>query len=136
MKFKYQKVNLPHPFSQESFILRPIIAISLRFNKSVIRYEALLDSGADFSIFPIEIAKKLGINLNKSKKIYFSGIDGEPMEGFISKIILEVSDVKYDTKIVFSNLGGKAILGQLGFFDKFIVNFDLIKEEIELKERI
>ena len=30
---------------------------------------------------------------------------------------------------------GFGILGQKGFFDKFVVNFDLVKEEIELKLR-
>ena len=30
---------------------------------------------------------------------------------------------------------GYGILGQKGFFDIFVVKFDLIKEEIELKQR-
>lgn len=135
MKFKYRQVNLSHPFSRKSFILRPIIAVSLKSEKSVIRYEALLDSGADFSIFPVEIADKLGINLNKDKKIYFSGIGDEPMEGIISKIVLEIDNVEINTKVVFSSVNSKALLGQYGFFDKFIVKFDLVKEEIEIKSR-
>jgi len=28
------------------------------------------------------------------------------------------------------------VVGQKGFFDKFIVKFDLIKEEIEIRERV
>jgi len=30
---------------------------------------------------------------------------------------------------------GYGVVGQNGFFDIFVVKFDLIKEEIELKER-
>mgnify|MGYP001607964096 FL=1 len=30
---------------------------------------------------------------------------------------------------------GFGILGQKGFFDIFVVKFDLVKEEIELKEK-
>lgn len=135
MKFKYQKVSLSDPFSSKSFILRPMIPVSLRFGKSVVRYEALLDSGADFSIFPLEIAKKLGINLTKNRKIYFSGFNEEAIEGIISKIVLEIGGVKIDTQVVFSGVSSKALLGQYGFFDKFIVKFDLKKEEIEIKSK-
>lgn len=136
MKFKYQKVNLFHPFSKKPYILRPLIPVSLKSRKSIIRYEAQLDCGADFCIFPLEIANKLGINLDKNRKIYFSGIGSEPLEGFIANIILGIGDVELKTKIVFSSVGSKALLGQYGFFDKFIVKFDLQKEEFEIKSII
>lgn len=94
----------------------------------------MLDSSADFSIFSTEIAAKLGINLNKNKKIYFSGVNGEAIEGTICRIILEIGKASFNTNIIFSNIGTHALLGQYGFFDFFIVKFDLKKEEIELKE--
>ena len=30
---------------------------------------------------------------------------------------------------------GYGVVGQRGFFDKFVVKFDFLKEEVELKER-
>lgn len=135
MKFKYQKVYLPHPFSKTSFILRPIIPVSLKSDKFAVRYEALLDTGADISIFPAELATKLGIDLNKNRKIYYSGFGDEAFEGVISKIILEIGDTRIDTKVVFSNAGNNALLGQYGFFDKFTVKFDLEGEEIEINPK-
>ncbi len=68
--FKYRQINLPSPFSHRKYLLRPIISLGLSYKKSSIRYEALIDSGADFSIFPIEIAQKLGILLKKERIVF------------------------------------------------------------------
>lgn len=81
MKFKYRKTSISSPFSERKTLVRPIIPISLKSGERSLRYEALIDSGAD-------LADQTGI------------------------------------------------LGQYGFFDKFIVKFDLRKEDIEIKGRI
>lgn len=67
MKFPYRKINLKHPFAAKDFILRPIIPVSINYADKTLRYEALIDSGADFNIFPLEIAQKLGIKFKKNK---------------------------------------------------------------------
>lgn len=136
MKFKYRKTSITAPFSKRQILVRPIIPISLQSGEGSLRYEALIDSGADFSIFPLEIAKKLGVNLKKDKKIYFSSATGDLVKGVISKIKLDLGEESFETEIVFADLAEQAgILGQYGFFDKFIVKFDLRKEEIEIKQR-
>lgn len=137
MKFKYRKTSTTSPFSKKKILARPIIPISLKNGGRSLRYEALIDSGADFSIFPTEIAKKLEINLKKRKKIYFSSATGELVQGIINKIELGIGEETFEIFIVFADLAEQTgILGQYGFFDKFIVKFDLIKEEIEIKERV
>lgn len=51
-------------------------------------------------------------------------------------IYLEIGGWKFHTKVVFADLAGNTgILGQYGFFDIFVVKFDLVKKEIELKSR-
>lgn len=136
MKFKYRKINISHPFSRKKYILRPIIPVSVSFKQSSIRYEALIDSGSDFCIFPLEIALKLNVDLNHSKRIHFSGIEDSSVEGHIASILLDVYDVHVKTNVVFADLSSASgILGQNGFFDLFIVKFDLKKEIIELKPR-
>ncbi|MDP3733004.1 MAG: retropepsin-like aspartic protease [Candidatus Daviesbacteria bacterium] len=137
MKFKYRKTSNISPFSKRKILTRPIIPISLRNGEKALRYEALIDSGADFSIFPVEIAKKLNVNIKKAKKIYFSSATGDLVKGTISRIKLDLGRGAFETHIVFADLAEQTgILGQYGFFDKFIVKFDLNKEEIEIKERI
>lgn len=97
------------------------------------RYEALIDSGADFCIFPAGIARKLKIILTKLKKIYFSSATGDLVEGAVSNVYLDIGGESFKTRVVFADLAGNVgILGQYGFFDKFQVNFDLKKKEIEL----
>ncbi len=136
MKFKYRELNLPSPFSKRQKLQRPVIPISLSKNSVSIRYEALIDSGADFSILPAGLAEILKINLSKSPKIYFSSASGDVAEGVISEINLELEGEVFKTKVIFASLPQNVgILGQYGFFDKFVVKFDLIKEEIELRTR-
>ena len=131
MKFPYRKINLKHPFSSKPFILRPIIPISLRFNNRSIRYEALIDSGADFNIFPLEIAENLGIKLERGKKIYFSSVSGDALDGVITDLVLELGSTRVETKVVFAQVGN-GVLGQYGFFDNFQIKFDLKKKEVEV----
>lgn len=136
MKFKYRALNLLAPFSKKQKLLRPVIPISLSYGSISIRYEALIDSGADFSILPAGLAEILRINLDKLPKIYFSGAIGDVTTGAVGEITLILGEKKFKTKVVFATLSGNTgILGQYGFFDKYIVKFDLSKQEIELKNR-
>lgn len=136
MKLKYRRTSSPAPFSKSQNLLRPIIPVSLSISKFSVRYEALIDSGADFCIFPKGIARKLKINLSRSKSIYFSSATGDMVEGFISNLFLDIGEGVSKTKVVFADLHGNAgILGQYGFFDKFQVSFDLKSGGIELKPK-
>lgn len=136
MHFKYRKINLTSPFSKNQ-ISRPIIPISIIFNDKRVHYEALIDSGADFTILPLGLAEILNINPVKSREILFTGVDGGVLKGIIAKVNMEIAGFGYETSIVFAEISGTiGILGQIGFFDKFIIKFDLKKEEIDLKTRI
>lgn len=135
MKFKYRKINLASPFSRK-LIARPIIPISIIYADRRIHYEALIDSGADFTILPMGLAEILDIDPSGSKKISFSGVDGGVLQGIIAKVDLEIAGITFQTDIVFAQISGAiGILGQLGFFDKFIIKFDLQNKEIEIKEK-
>ena len=132
MKFKYRRINLKDPFSKKRYILRPIIPVSLQFKDKSIYYEALIDTGADFCIFPVELAKTLGINLNPNKIIYFSGISGQPLKGFITEVILRIGEINISTKIVFAESNIR-VLGQRGFFDNVDVNLSHSKQIIDVQ---
>lgn len=133
MKFKYRKINLKDPFSNKKYILRPIIPVSLQYKDKSIHYEALIDTGADFCIFPIELATTLGINLNPDKIVYFSGVGGQPLKGFITEVILRIGEINISVKIVFAESGTTRVLGQRGFFDHFDVNLSYQKQIIEIE---
>lgn len=135
MKFGYRRIDLADPFSKKRYILRPIIPVSLKYNASSIRFEALIDSGADFSIFPIEIAHKLNIPINRGKKVYFSGVGWESFEGTIADIFIEIGENRIKTKTVFTEAReNTGILGQKGFFDNFDIKLSYQKQLIEIEK--
>lgn len=140
MKFRYHKLLLDRPstFFGHS-ILKPIIPIKITSGRNEVEYVALIDSGADFCIFDAEIGEYLGLAISEGSRIEFGGIQERGgAEAFLHEVSLNIGGWNYKSKIGFSyNIArqGFGILGQKGFFDIFVVKFDLLKEEIELKER-
>lgn len=104
-----------------------------------VRYAALIDSGANFCIFDAQIGEYLELDIRTGQSIEFGGIqDRGGAIAFLHDINVDIGGWKYKTKIGFSydiSTRGFGVLGQKGFFDIFVIKFDLIKEEIELKER-
>ena len=131
MQFPYKKFKL----ADGTELLKPIIPIGLLFNGKLIRYEALIDSGADFNIFNAEIGELLDINIRAGKKVQFSGIAGKPFEVYLHNLTLEVGGWQYKITAGFSyeiSSYGFGILGQKGFFDLFRVKFIFSKGTIEI----
>lgn len=140
MKFFYSKISLPHKSKVlGGAILKPIIPVKIVVGGKTIRYSALVDSGADFCIFDAEIGEALGLDIRSGEKEIFGGIQGRGgAEAFFHGVELNIGGWEYKTIVGFSYdiaKFGFGVLGQKGFFDIFVVKFDLLKEEIELKER-
>jgi hypothetical protein len=140
MKFYYSKVLLPVKSEiLGSSILKPIIPVKIIVGDKVIRYSALVDSGADFCIFDAEIGENLGLDIKSGKRELFGGIQARGgAEAYFHEVKLNVGGWEYKTIVGFSYdiaKHGFGVLGQKGFFDIFMVKFDLLKGEIELKER-
>jgi len=140
MKFPYLKLSLPQRSEFfESTILKPIIPLKISVEGEELRYAALIDSGADFCIFDAEIGEYLGLDIKSGKREEFGGIQERGgAEAFLHNITINIGGWNYKTVVGFSYdiaKHGFGILGQKGFFDIFVVKFDLLKEEIELKER-
>lgn len=66
-----------------------------------------------------------------------SGITGEESFYYLHPITIKVGGWPLKINAGFMNIShmGHGVVGQRGFFDSFIVKFDLLKEEVELKER-
>lgn len=130
MKFKYKRYG-PQT-------LRPVVPINIFANDQQMIYEVLVDSGADISIFHSRIADILGIDLETGKISNLSGVTGKEESIYMHSLTVVVGGhfLKLDVGFL-ENIGGEGygIVGQKGFFDKFIVKFDLAKGEIDLKLR-
>ncbi|MEK7534551.1 MAG: hypothetical protein AAB600_04400 [Patescibacteria group bacterium] len=127
-----------HYFEITPKIVRPIIPIILKSQTKLMLYSALIDSGADYSIFSLDIADALGIKLQLKDKVKFIGVGRENIDGFWSKIEIIIGDITYETHAIFAEISefGHGILGQKGFFDHFDVELSYKKQLIEIKSVI
>jgi len=135
--YPYKSFNLkPFPSSKRSVeIRRPIIPVTVIYGKRLVQFEALLDSGADYNIFPGDIAIYLGINLKQGSKRNIHGISGNSINGYQHQVKLKIADQIYRTSITFSNNlpeNALAVLGNIGFFDHFSVLFDYKEGQVTL----
>lgn len=132
MKFRYKNYG--------QGILRPVIPNEVIFNNRSVIYEVLVDSGADSNIFSSEIADILDINLQKGEKGEVAGITGESKFFHFHQVDIKIGGNLYQNIRVgfLKEIGEYAygVVGQRGFFDIFVVKFDLLKKEIKLKPRI
>lgn len=130
MKFQYKKYG--------PGVLRPVIPVEISYKDHSVPYEVLVDSGADFCIFDAEIGELLGIDIESGEPQTVGGITGAPEKYYVHVVTLKVGGWPYSLKVGFlRNIArlGYGVVGQKGFFDVFVVKFDLLKEEIEIKER-
>ena len=124
------------PFPDRQFVHRPVIAIQLLFGNKSLEYEALIDSGADFCIFHAEMATILGIPVNEGKEMIFYGTGGAPQLAYFHEIQINIGGWPMNLYCGFSNEMKTlpyGILGQVGFFDRFKIEFDYQNKRIELK---
>lgn len=129
MKFRYKKYG--------PGVLRPVIRIEVVKNNVEVPYEVLVDSGADICIFDSHIADILEIDVVKGERHEVSGLTGYPEFYYLHNITIKVGGLEYKTEVGFMSMKRSAygIVGQKGFFDKFVVKFDLQKEDLEIKPR-
>lgn len=106
---------------QKVEIFRPYIQIKLSLFRGNLTptIDALVDSGADNNLFPLQLGGLLGINFKKltAKTIY--GIGNSRIKAFTAPINIWVNNTKYQTQADFSVDQQTLLLGRNGFFDLF-----------------
>lgn len=116
-----------------STIRRPIIRIIVKTENNFAIYPVLIDSGADYCIFNLELAKALGIKLFK-KRTSVRGVGKNRLKGFWGEVEIKLDNKSYQTRVIFADINefGHGVLGQQGFFDHFDVNLSYQKQSIEI----
>lgn len=140
MKFRYKKFLLPKRSDLfGTALLKPILPVEIEHEGRSVQYEALVDSGADPCIFDAEVGEYVGLNVRSGSRITFGGIQERGgATAYVHSVRLRVGGHAHAVPVGFSYdiaKQGFGVLGQKGFFDLFVVKFDLRKEEIELNER-
>ena len=120
-------------------VIRPVIPIELRSGGKRLRYEALIDSGADECILDAQLAQILGINYRRGIKRMVGGITGAEQVYYACPVVIGAVEWSFETLVGFMpNMPdfGYGVLGQKGFFENFVVKFDYTKLEIQLSARV
>lgn len=139
MKLRYQKFPIDpanSPSSKKTYAIRPVIPIQLDTPKGKIEYLALIDSGADYCLFHASIGELMGIKIKSGKTLTFRGTSGAIQKAYFHRITFKISNENCTTIVGFSYDLEKlafGLLGQDGFFDKWIVKFDYHLGEIDLQ---
>jgi len=111
----------------------PLIPITLIKGNVEIDTDALVDSGANISVFREEIAECLEIVIEDGEEILLQGLGGR-IVGYIHELNVRVDDDEFPCKVVFSKelTVGLNILGREGFFEYFQVTFNERGKEVIL----
>ena len=130
MKFRYRDYD---------GVPRPVIPVVLSHGDKSFGCEVLVDSGSDRCFFDAEVLIELGINQHEGIFQEVFGVAGNRSSSYHHPITIKVGDISYDIEAGFVPLLGGGLVsygfaGQKGFFDKFVVKFNLPKKEIEVKE--
>lgn len=119
-------------------IFRPMIPVSFGVDDNFNSY-CLIDAGADYTILPIEAAKKLNIKLTHENSYRMQGAGGNEFAIYASPSLVECKiekkgfrTVKWKTKIYFSEAGTFTLLGYKGFLEFFDVHLQASKQEISI----
>ena len=136
IKLPYVKYLVSPPFIKpEQFVYRPVIAVKLSLGKRIIRFEGLIDSGADECIFPGWIAETLGHNVHKGKQKIFSGIGGSVLS-YLHKTTMQLEDMNLAMDVYYSHEWNDmpfGLLGQASFFSRFNISFHYQEKAVMLK---
>ncbi len=133
MKYKYTSFYPPDRSCK--WIKRPMISVDIFGTKESKKFDALLDSGADYSMFNVEIAELLGIDLSDAKSAKFTGISGH-INGFrIEKVKIKVDGIAEQVEIPVCFVDSPTVsllLGQAGFFDLHRIKFEKDHDTFEI----
>lgn len=135
MKFTYTKLPSTHPVTDKQIdTCRPYIPIDIAHNHQWasklfgIEYiNALVDSGADNNLTPIELADALGIPWQSLQAKETYGIEGNGIRTYYTPITLLIGGDVYSTFMGFMPNLSTVLLGGNGFFNRFKVKFDYPK---------
>lgn len=131
MKFEYKVYPRdPVPGAPEGVIFQPKIPIIIHGPTGKMPFDALVDTGADHTIFPRLNAEHIGASLHERNLSHTSGIGPEAVKSFYAEGIeleLQVDGEKYkwSAPVWFSETDDfPALLGRKGFLEYFTATFD------------
>jgi predicted aspartyl protease len=123
----------------EDRVFRPMIPMVFKANGEEFKTYSLVDSGADYTILPIEAAGKLKLNLSDQPRYSLLGAGGNTFTIYKSPIEVEFVIEKKGFRsilgksiVYFAESGSTVLLGQNGFLKYFKVVLNGKNKEVEI----
>lgn len=123
----------------EDRIFRPIIPVTFKANGKKFPAWALIDSGADYSILPIEIAGIFKLKISDQPRYNILGAGGSTFTIYKSPIEIEqiiqklgFRDIKWKSFVYFAESASTILLGQNSFLNHFKVILNGKNKELEI----
>ena len=131
MKYKYTSFYTPEKTLK--WVKRPMVEIEVFGPNESKSFDALVDSGADTSLFNI-----LGIDLEKAKPKRFEGIAGGADVFLIQGVRIKLSYMNDIISIPVGFINSNSVgllLGEEGFFDRYRIKFEKDHDSFEIKTK-
>ena len=133
MHFHYSE----YPGIDGQSVFRPAVPITLRYGMKNIHVEALIDSGADYTLIPLEIASVFDFKLSDQPHYLFYGAGSNTFTVYRSPVemdhILSKSGFQHKlwkSFVYFAESQPTILLGQRGFLDRFDVHLKGKEREV------
>jgi hypothetical protein len=132
--YKIWPASRPHPAFPGVPVWVPVLPVKISYpakhSPPSKRFEAVVDSGSQHTLFHGDIGKSIGIKVEKGIESSVSGVvGGVEVPVFFHDVGLYIGTDIIGLRAGFCDeLPVAGILGRLGFFDNFIVTFDQTSE--------
>ena len=132
---KYRYTSFFPPESTVRWIKRPMVQIEVSGPTGKRTFDALIDSGADVSLFNTQVAELLGFDLSRAKSRNFMGISGGIEAFTLEEVEIQVEGMESSIAIPVSFVQTASVgllLGEEGFFDAFRIKFEKDHDMFEI----
>lgn len=128
------------PLTWRHPVKKPIVAVRISVGTNYQDTLALVDSGADYSIFYAEFAEVLGLKLTDGRLIRLIGLDNKQYPGYLHPIAIRLLDAPSSwsaipAQVIFRENHPKRLgnlLGRRDFFRALRLGFDEGKRTLYL----
>ena len=104
----------------------PIVYLQVWTGNRWLYLQAYVDSGASWSVFHVDVAQLLGINLKKAKRRYVTLGNGSVLPIYLQHIRVRFAGQEFAVPAGFTDAlrMGFNLMGRAGFFNRFTMCFN------------
>ena len=116
--------------------INPQIELPVKTSQGFKTLSFLIDSGAVVSALPQTLASDLGTDIARLPRITIEGFAGQKTFAYKGEFVILIGNKEVPIPVVFSeNPQASNILGRIGFFDQFNIEFDADNKSIIISNR-